>query len=178
MFSITNNASCFLSDPPTCRWYRERFIKMALLRTSFCVCAGDERIIAALRTVKTNIDSGTPTFIQDAAAVALHDTVHVTKMRAEYAMKRKIMLTALAKAGLPPSQSEATFYLWQKAPAGMTGLELAQKFLKLGIVVTPGEWISDSTESGVNPGKEYVRIALVPPVGKVQEAVERIGSNW
>lgn len=137
-------------------------------------CAGDERIIAALRTVKTNIDSGTPTFIQDAAVVALRDSVHVVQMRTEYAEKRKMMLTVLAKVGLPACNSEATFYLWQKASKGMTGLQLAQKFLEKGIVVTPGEWISDTTQDGLNPGREYVRIALVPSLEKVREAVGRL----
>ena len=35
--------------------------------------AGDEGAVGAFRKVKTNIDSGTPTFIQEAAAVALSD---------------------------------------------------------------------------------------------------------
>lgn len=139
-------------------------------------CAGDKKIIAGLRQVKTNIDSGTPTFIQDVASLALRNTTHINIMRQEYATKRKIILKALSRAGLPPCLSVATFYLWQSAPQGMTGLQLAQKLLSLGIVVTPGEWISDITSGGINPGKNYVRIALVPPLKKIIVAAKRLKS--
>ena len=44
--------------------------------------AGDEELVAAFRKVKTNVDSGTPTFIQDAAVAALEDEAHVVEFRA------------------------------------------------------------------------------------------------
>ena len=88
-------------------------------------CAGDERLIKALRTVKTNLDSGVQWFVQEAAIAALNDTKFIENARKEYGTKRDIMIKALAGAGLPPCTSDATFYLWQKAPTGMTGLELA-----------------------------------------------------
>jgi LL-diaminopimelate aminotransferase len=44
----------------------------------------------------------------------------------------------------------------------------------IAIVVTPGAWISDTDKDGLNPGDNYVRFALVPPLSKVKEAVERI----
>jgi aspartate/methionine/tyrosine aminotransferase len=40
--------------------------------------------------------------------------------------------------------------------------------------VTPGGWISDVTDDGLNPGKDYVRFALVPTMKKVKEACERM----
>lgn len=137
-------------------------------------CAGDKNIIGAFRKVKTNIDSGTPTFIQDAAAVALQDIEHVRPMRTEYKEKIEIITFALTKAGLPDCKSEAAFYLWQKAPDGMNGLQLAHKLLEVGIVVTPGVWISDETIDGINPGEAYVRFALIAPMELVKEAAERI----
>ncbi len=136
--------------------------------------AGDAEIVAAFRKVKTNIDSGTPTIIQDAAMAALADDEHVALMREEYRRKREILLTILTRAGFPPVASEATFYLWQRAPDGMTGVDLAERLLKLGIVVTPGEWISDEVADGSNPGREYVRFALVAREEEVEEAGRRI----
>ncbi len=138
--------------------------------------AGDERIISVYKKVKTNVDSGTPTFIQDAAAAALRDRGHARQMREEYRAKRELMLPAFAAAGLPPCRSEATFYLWQKAPAGMSGVELSRKLLDIGIVTTPGEWIADETAGGVNPGREYVRFALVPPAPQVEQAATRLAA--
>jgi len=96
-------------------------------------------------------------------------------MRQEYLEKRNILLKAFASAGLPECRSEGTFYLWQKAPEGMSGKELAMKLIDAGIVVTPGEWISDITDSGVNPGEHFVRLALVATKEECEEAAERIG---
>jgi LL-diaminopimelate aminotransferase len=137
-------------------------------------CAGDKRLIGALRSVKTNIDSGTPTFVQHAAVAALSDQTHVESLRREYARKREIILPALAAAGLPPSAGAATFYLWQRAPESKSGVDLAQALLKVGIVVTPGSGISDPIADGSNPGEAYVRLALVPTIEEVEEAARRI----
>jgi aspartate/methionine/tyrosine aminotransferase len=77
-------------------------------------------------------------------------------------------------AGLPACAGAATFYLWQRAPDGMTGMELAKQLLGAGIVVTPGVGISDALEDGTNPGDSYVRFALVPDIDEVEEAARRI----
>jgi LL-diaminopimelate aminotransferase len=136
--------------------------------------AGDERIIDGFKRVKTNIDSGTPTFIQDAAMRALADTEEVAKMSAEYAQKRQILTEDLATHGLPMTTSHSSFYLWQKSKDGMSGLELADALVKIGIVATPGSLISDATQEGFNPGDEFIRFALVPKMSDIQEAARRI----
>ena len=78
--------------------------------------AGDERIVAAFKKLKTNIDSGTPTFIQDAAISALRDEKHVEKMRQDYKQKRDILVRALTLTGLEDCTPSATLYIWQKTP--------------------------------------------------------------
>ncbi len=139
-------------------------------------CAGDERIIEIFKKLKTNIDSGTPNFVQEAAIAALKDENHAQEMRDQYRTKRDIMIEALQSMGLDAKPSDATFYLWVKGPEGMSSLDLAKKFLadEVAVVVTPGAWISDECEGGINPGEGYVRFALVPTVEKVKEAAERI----
>ncbi|MCK5558888.1 MAG: aminotransferase class I/II-fold pyridoxal phosphate-dependent enzyme, partial [Candidatus Hydrogenedentes bacterium] len=140
--------------------------------------AGDRRIVAAFREIKTNIDSGTPTFIQDAAAEALGDERHVARMRAQYKKKRDIMAKALVKAGLPECLPEAAIYIWQRVPEGMTSVDFAKKLLQkdIAVVTTPGEWISESTVSGLNPGRQYVRFALVPSMEQTRLAADRLGA--
>lgn len=137
-------------------------------------CAGDERIISGFKKVKINIDSGTPTFIQDAAVVALKDDMHIEQMRTEYKQKKDILINALESIGFPKCGGDSTFYLWQKAPDGMSGVELAQKLLDVGIVVTPGEWISDVCADSINPGKNYVRFALVTSMKDLIYSTEQI----
>jgi LL-diaminopimelate aminotransferase len=137
--------------------------------------AGDAKIIEGFRKVKTNIDSGTPVFVQDVASMALRDTKHVQKMREEYKTKRDILNEAFASVGLEKSPSESTFYLWQKAPEGMNAVEFAMKLIDLGIVVTPGSLISDEVD-GYNPGDKFVRFALVPTTENVKRAAQLIRS--
>jgi LL-diaminopimelate aminotransferase len=138
--------------------------------------AGDEKIIEKFKKLKTNIDSGTPDFIQAGAIIALQDESHAEQMRNEYKEKRNIMLEAFKEIGLPNCKSEATFYLWQKAPRGMNSVEFAKELLskELAIVVTPGAWISDIDKDGFNPGDKYVRFALVPPLENVKITAEKI----
>lgn len=137
--------------------------------------AGDERIIDVFKKVKTNIDSGTATFIQDAAAAALKDEKHVEKARADYRKKRDIMIEALSSAGLKDCTPRATLYIWQKAPEGMSCVDFAKKLLHkdVAVVTTPGAWISTKAH-GINPGECYARFALVPTLEECRKAAERI----
>jgi LL-diaminopimelate aminotransferase len=138
--------------------------------------AGDARLISLFKKVKTNIDSGTPTFIQDAAIASLKDDRHVALMRSGYAAKRGILCTALRDLGLPDCSPAGTIHVWQEAPRGMTGEQFALRLLApdIGVMTTPGAWISEPAPNGSNPGARFVRFALVPSLPQVKEAVRRI----
>ena len=138
--------------------------------------AGDKRIVSGFKKVKTNIDSGTPTFIQDAATLALNDQAEVLKMREEYKKKRDIMTDALTSCGLEAPKGDSTFYLWQKVPKGFNSIKFSKALVELGIVVTPGQLISDEAD-GLNPGQNFVRFALVPTIEEITEAAARIKEN-
>ncbi len=138
---------------------------------------GDRRIIDAYKKVKPNIDSGTATFIQDAAIAALKDEEHVAGLREDYRKKRNIMIQALTKIGLPKCEPKGTIYIWQRVPEGYSSLDFAKKLLdrETAVVTTPGNWLSIEA-NGINPGEGFVRFALVPSIAKVEEAAERIGN--
>jgi len=140
--------------------------------------AGDPELVGIFRKVKTNIDSGTPTFIQDAAVAALGDETHVQAFRDEYRQKRDILCAALTRAGLEDCTPVSTLYVWQRVPKGMSSLEFATMLLqeKIAVVTTPGSWIAEPTEGGKNPGEGYVRFALVPSLEDTRKAAERIAS--
>jgi LL-diaminopimelate aminotransferase len=141
--------------------------------------AGDERIIAIFRKVKTNIDSGTPTFIQDAAVAALADERHVEEARVDYRKKKDIMIKAFKEIELQTREPEGTIYIWQRCPPGLSSLEFVKKLLdkSIAIVCTPGAWISDEA-NGVNPGEGYVRFALVPTIAEISLAATRLVENF
>lgn len=138
--------------------------------------AGDPELVGLFRKLKTNVDSGTPTFIQDAAIVALEDEAHVGQFRDAYREKRDVLVGALKEAGLPDCTPPATLYVWQKAPEGMSGVDLAGRLLApdVAAVTTPGAWISDETADGLNPGAGFIRFALVPSLEDVKATAAKI----
>jgi LL-diaminopimelate aminotransferase len=133
--------------------------------------AGDENALAILKKLKTNVDSGTATFIQDAAAAALSDERHVDAFRAAYGKKMQVMVDAFKRAGLPDCTPEGTIYIWQRS--SMSSIDFAKKLLQEGIATTPGSLFSEKV-GGINPGEGYVRLALVPSIEKCKEAAGMI----
>ena len=97
-------------------------------------------------------------------------------MRAEYRAKRDIMVDAFRAAGLPDCAPEATIYIWQKCPKGVSSVEFAKALLapEIAVVTTPGTWLSDKMPDGSNPGEGYIRLALVPTIEETKKAAERI----
>jgi aspartate/methionine/tyrosine aminotransferase len=148
---------------------------MANYRIGFV--AGDRKIIAGLRKVKTNADTGSPTFIQDAAIAALSDERHPEKMREDYRKKRDILCRALTLAGFADCTPQATFYIWQKLPEGEKSVRFAEKLLspEVAIAVMPGVWLAEPVR-GKNPGEGYIRIALVAPLLEIITAAKRIST--
>ena len=138
--------------------------------------AGDSRAVDIFKKVKTNIDSGTASFIQDGAVAALSDEAHVDEFRAEYREKRDILVEALKAAGLPDCTPDGTIYLWQRVPEGMSSVEFAERLLApdVALVTTPGSWISTPVADGSNPGEGYVRFAFVPSIEDTRLAAERL----
>ena len=136
--------------------------------------AGDERVVKVFKKVKTNIDSGTATFVQDGAIAALADERHVAAMRREYRRKRDILAKALTAAGLDDCTPDATIYLWQRVPKGMRSEAFVMKLLGLNtpIVVTPGAALGHALKRGANPGEGYVRFAFVPSIPDTKRAAK------
>jgi len=133
--------------------------------------------VSAFKKLKTNIDSGTPTFIQDAAMAALSDELHVEELRKLYMKKRDLICDAFVSAGLSECRPEATLYVWQRVPDGYSSLSFAERLLdpSIAAVVTPGSWISEPSPEG-NPGEGFVRLALVPTVEQCERVASRIAN--
>ncbi|MBM4355271.1 MAG: aminotransferase class I/II-fold pyridoxal phosphate-dependent enzyme [Deltaproteobacteria bacterium] len=141
------------------------------------VC-GDSRLVTLFKKLKTNIDSGVPDFVQDAAVAALGDESHVEDARMAYQAKRDMLIQAMRSLGLSVEPPEGTIYIWQQVPDGTDDVEFATRLLAPGIAiaVVPGSWIARPLADGTNPGKGYVRWALCPPIEEVEEACRRLGA--
>jgi len=139
--------------------------------------AGDPAIVKLFEKVKTNVDSGTPWFIQDAAIAALSDEKHVEGFRKHYRKLRDRLVTAFEKAGCPRSEPEATIYIWQKTPRGVGSIEFAERLLdpKIAAVTIPSAALR-SSEEPERPEDAYVRLSLVPSEAdceRVARAIEK-----
>ena len=137
--------------------------------------AGDERLIAALRRLRPNVGVATPDFIQTAAIAAWNDDRHTADQRARYAAKRALFMDYFARNGFHIEASEATFYLWVRAPRapGARGggvaddVAFVERLLGLGLVSLPGSYLGPG-------GGGYVRWALVPTLEQCREAIARL----
>ena len=140
--------------------------------------AGDERLIAALRRLRPNVGVATPDFIQTAAIAAWNDDAHADDQRARYAAKRTLFREYFARHGFRIEASEATFYLWVRAPRapaaqagkaarGPDDVAFVERLLGLGLVALPGSYLGPS-------GEGYVRWALVPTLAQCREAIARL----
>ena len=140
--------------------------------------AGDERLIAALRRLRPNVGVATPDFIQTAAIAAWNDDAHAGDQRARYAAKRALFRDYFARHGFRIEASEATFYLWVRAPRapaaqagkaarGPDDVAFVERLLGLGLVALPGSYLGPG-------GEGYVRWALVPTLAQCREAIARL----
>ncbi len=130
--------------------------------------AGDPRLIAALARFRPAVGVATPDFVQAAATAAWNDDAHVTGVIDTYRRRRELFLALFRKKGWHHDGGAATFYLWWRVPAGFKdSVQLAEKLLELGLLVTPGSWL------GVG-GEQHVRFALVATEADCRAAVARL----
>lgn len=136
-------------------------------RVAFAV--GNATAIKALGTVKSNIDSGVFTAVQDAAIEALlgpQDSID--ELNAMYERRRDLVIDALAKIGIEAAKPMGTIYVWAKVPEGYTSAEFAAKVLdEANVIVAAGTAYGPS-------GEGYVRISLSTPDDRLEQAIERI----
>ena len=138
--------------------------------------AGDPELIAALRKVKTNIDSGAPNFVQAAAVAALQDESHVQAMRKEYLKRIQVLVDMFISLDFPVRRPEATIYLWQEIPKSLGVKAFMKKLLHpdVGVVAIPGYMLAEDLPDGSNPGRDFVRFSVTATLKKIKEAAKRI----
>jgi succinyldiaminopimelate transaminase len=129
---------------------------------------GDPELIARLRLLRPNLGTASPDFVQSAATAAWDDQDHVEERRAVFAAKRDVVLPFLRDAGIEVSGSQATFYVWFRAPGG-DDAAYAEALLQERIVASPGRAFGPG-------GQGWLRLALVPTVEGCRAAVTSWGA--
>jgi N-succinyldiaminopimelate aminotransferase len=139
------------------------------LRSGFV--GGDAKILEKFLLYRTYHGCAMPVPTQLASAVAWKDENHVIENRVAYRRKFDAVLDILADV-LPVSKPDASFYLWPKTP--INGERFAQQlFAQQKVTVLPGSFLARESD-GINPGENYVRMALVAPLAECIEAAQRI----
>ena len=140
---------------------------MAGWRVGFVV--GNRHIIQGLRTLKTNLDYGIFSVVQEAAETALNlPDRHLQQVQNRYRQRRDFMIAGLANLGWQVPKPEATMYLWVPCPPGLGSTDFALELIqKTGVVVTPGSAFGSG-------GEGYVRVSLIAECDHLAEALNRL----
>ncbi|MGD2081892.1 MAG: succinyldiaminopimelate transaminase [Chromatiales bacterium] len=139
------------------------------LRSGFV--AGDARIIEPFFRYRTYQGCAMPPHHQAASVKAWRDETHVRGNRALYREKFDAVLDALDGV-LEVERPAGGFYLWPRTP--VPDPEFARGlFAQQNLTVLPGSYLSREADGG-NPGRDRIRMALVPPLEACVEAAARI----
>ena len=138
------------------------------LRSGFV--AGGPKGIAEIRKLRAFAGAPLPLPLQMVSQAAWQDEAHVTASRALYHQKfaaAEQIFAGLQGFNLP----EGGFFLWLPVEDG------EQAALKLwretGVRVLPGSYLSRDA-GGQNPGKAYVRVALVAQIEEMQHGLTQL----
>jgi N-succinyldiaminopimelate aminotransferase len=74
---------------------------------------------------------------------------------------------------LEVEKPEAGFYLWARVPGGDDQAFCRQLLAEYNVLVLPGSFLARE-QQGINPGRGYVRLALVDGHQQCLEAAQRI----
>jgi len=135
-------------------------------RIGFAV--GNVDVIAGLRKVKSNLDSGAFQAVQEAGIAAMTGPQGgVEALKKLYEKRRDVLVDGLRSIGWSVDKPKATFYVWAPVPDGSSSLEFSMRLLNVGIVAAPGIGFGDC-------GEGYMRFALTVPISTIEEAVTRL----
>ncbi|MEK7810756.1 MAG: aminotransferase class I/II-fold pyridoxal phosphate-dependent enzyme, partial [Pseudomonadota bacterium] len=133
--------------------------------------AGDAKVLEKFALYRTYHGCAMNPAIQSASIAAWKDEIHVAENRRLYAEKFSKVIALLTPV-LPVSKPDASFYLWVRTPIADTRFAQAL-FRDYNVSVLPGSFLAREAQ-GINPGANFIRLALVANVDETLEAAHRI----
>ncbi len=136
--------------------------------------AGDAAILKRFLLYRTYHGAALSPVWQQASIAAWGDEEHVRENRALYAQKFAAVTPLLAEV-LDVALPDAAFYLWANvARTGLSDTEFARRLhADYNVTVLPGSYLARDAH-GTNPGRDFVRIALVAESAECLEGAQRI----
>lgn len=141
------------------------------LRSGFV--AGDPELIARFRRLRSYAAATLPLPVLAASAALWRDETHVEENRALYRAKFGAAERILGNR-LGVARPDGGFFLWLDVGDG----EKAARTLwsEAAIRVLPGAYMARPGADGDNPGRTYIRVALVHDLATTEQALERIAA--
>lgn len=138
------------------------------LRSGFV--AGGTQSISRVRKLRAFAGAPLPLPLQRVAEAAWADEAHVVASRALY--QEKFALADQIFAGMQGYNGPAGgFFLWLPVDDGEAAT--VKLWTETGVKVLPGAYLSRDA-GGNNPGKGYIRVALVAPKDETQRGLTRL----
>jgi len=141
--------------------------------------AGDAALVRQFLLYRTYHGCAMGLAVQHASVAAWNDEAHVVENRRQYREKFEAVLPLLQPV-MQAVQPDAGFYVWAGVPHAADGTSTPddeafarELFAATHVTVLPGQYLAREAH-GVNPGRGYVRIALVPDIEECVEAAARI----
>jgi N-succinyldiaminopimelate aminotransferase len=134
--------------------------------------AGDAKLLKQFLLYRTYHGSAMSLVAQHASIAAWNDEAHVEDNRRQYREKFDALVPLLQPVLRAP-RPDAGFYLWARVPGRDDERFAKDVFAATHVTVLPGQYLARDAH-GANPGRGYVRMALVPPLDDCIEAARRI----
>ncbi|MDU0810156.1 MAG: succinyldiaminopimelate transaminase [Burkholderia sp.] len=138
--------------------------------------AGDAAILKKFLLYRTYNGTALSPVWQAASVAAWNDEIHVRDNRSLYAKKFSKVIPILSNV-INVKWPDAGFYLWADISCtGLTDTEFASRlFANYNVTVLPGSYLAHEI-NGINPGQNFIRIALVSQETECVEGAQRIVS--
>jgi len=133
--------------------------------------AGDAKVLERFALYRTYHGCAMNPAIQAVTIAAWSDEAHVVENRRLYAEKFEKVIKLLSPV-LPVAKPDASFYLWIRTPIADTAFA-QQLYRDYNVSVLPGSFLGREAH-GVNPGANFIRLALVANLDETLEAARRI----
>jgi N-succinyldiaminopimelate aminotransferase len=134
--------------------------------------AGDAALLQRFLLYRTYHGCAMSLVVQQASLAAWNDEAHVAENRRLYREKFDALVPML-QAVMEAPRPEAGFYLWARVPGGDDETFARDLFAATHVTVLPGRYLARDAH-GTNPGRGYVRMALVPDLSQCVDAAGRI----
>ena len=134
--------------------------------------AGDAHLIERFLLYRTYHGGAMSLVVQYASMAAWNDEEHVIENRRQYREKFDALVPMLQPVMHAP-RPDAGFYLWARVPGGDDEAFARDLFAATHVTVLPGQYLARDAH-GTNPGRGYVRLALVPELADCVEAARRM----